>query len=626
VVSRTKFISTAYAHQLGHKHRAILTKFNRRWNTIQAEIYPFCGHLSSPCLPAATPHLSRYTASSPPTDQSLHNAMSKSSEQHQAQPSPWWRQGVLYQIYPRSFQDESGDGVGDLQGITRRLDYVKSLGVSAIWISPFFLSPMKDFGYDVEDHRAIDPLFGSLEDFDKLIAEAHHRGIRVLIDLVLSHTSDRHPWFSDARQDKRSELSDCYVWADPSEDGGPPNNWLSVFGGPAWTFESRRNQYYLHNFLATQPDLNFHSPRVRQEALDIARWWLERGVDGFRLDTVNFYFHDQALRDNPRAECPDDQVVPSQNPYSELDHRFDKNQPQVSGFLDELRALLDEFPQTIALGEIGAAKGRALDLMREYQAPGRLHLSYAFDLLSSKFSARHFRDFIAENSGDADMVWRCLAFSNHDVRRTATRLDLKQAGTDATASIAMALLLCLRGTPCIYQGEELGLTEVDIPYEQLVDPYGITFWPEFKGRDGCRTPIPWEKEAPHAGFTPETQTPWLPIPGEHVAQSVDQQQHNALSQLQQTRALIKMHSEMPAFHSDNLDVLESPEDMLVLVRGRPPEAALCIFNISCEPHTFERPRGWEAAEVVMQHGEITTAAGSEKQTFKPWSWQVLASH
>ena len=283
--------------------------------------------------------------------------------------TPWWKRGVIYQIYPRSFQDAGDDGVGDLKGITQRLDYVQSLGVSAIWISPFFLSPMKDFGYDVEDHRSIDPLFGTIQDFDLLITEAHRRGIRVLIDLVLSHTSDRHPWFIAARETQQSGLGDCYVWADPSEDGGPPNNWLSVFGGPAWTFEPRRNQYYLHNFLATQPDLNFHSEQVQQEALAIARWWLERGVDGFRLDTVNFYFHDQALRDNPRAARPDDHVVPTENPYSELDHRFDKNQPQVSGFLDKLGALLDEFPETIALGEIGAAKDKAMDLMREYDHP-----------------------------------------------------------------------------------------------------------------------------------------------------------------------------------------------------------------------------------------------------------------
>ena len=563
------------------------------------------------------------------TDQRLELAMNDPKQQRiQQQPNlstPWWKRGVIYQIYPRSFQDAGDDGVGDLKGITQRLDYVQSLGVSAIWISPFFLSPMKDFGYDVEDHRSIDPLFGTIQDFDLLITEAHRRGIRVLIDLVLSHTSDRHPWFIAARETQQGGLGDCYVWADPSEDGGPPNNWLSVFGGPAWTFEPRRNQYYLHNFLATQPDLNFHSEKVQQEALAIARWWLERGVDGFRLDTVNFYFHDPALRDNPRAARPDDHVVPTENPYSELDHRFDKNQPQVSGFLDKLGALLDEFPETIALGEIGAAKDKALDLMREYQSPGRLHLSYAFDLLSARFSADHFRAFIRENTIEDGLVWRCLAFSNHDVRRTATRLDLDDAGAKRTASMAMALLLTLRGTPCIYQGEELGLTEADIPFELLTDPYGIRFWPEFKGRDGCRTPMPWEDSAPHAGFTASTQSPWLPVPPEHITASVERQHADPSSQLQQTRALVKMHTETAAFHTDKLDIIDGPKEMLVFVRGEAPNAALCMFNISGSPQTMVRPPEWRAAHVVTQGGEISVDESNEKETFNPWSWQILTT-
>ena len=556
----------------------------------------------------------------------MNDPKQKLAQQQPDLSTPWWKQGVIYQIYPRSFQDAVGDGVGDLKGITRRLDYVQSLGVSAIWISPFFRSPMKDFGYDVEDHRAIDPLFGTIQDFDLLITEAHRRGIRVLIDLVLSHTSDRHPWFIAERETQQSELGDCYVWADPSEDGGPPNNWLSVFGGPAWTFEPRRNQYYLHNFLATQPDLNFHSEKVQQEALAIARWWLERGVDGFRLDTVNFYFHDQALRDNPRATRPDDQVVPTENPYSELDHRFDKNQPQVSGFLDKLGALLDEFPETIALGEIGAAKDKALDLMREYQSPGRLHLSYAFDLLSASFSADHFRAFIRENTVEDGLVWRCLAFSNHDVRRTATRLDLDDAGAKRTASMAMALLLTLRGTPCIYQGEELGLTEVDIPFELLTDPYGIRFWPEFKGRDGCRTPMPWEDSAPHAGFTASTQSPWLPVPPEHITAAVALQQGDPCSQLQQTQALVKMHTETAAFHTDKLDIIDGPEEMLVFVRGEAPNAALCMFNISGSPQTMVRPPEWRDANVVTHGGKISVDEGNEKETFNAWSWQILTTH
>ena len=543
----------------------------------------------------------------------MNDPKQKLAQQQPDLSTPWWKQGVIYQIYPRSFQDAVGDGVGDLKGITRRLDYVQSLGVSAIWISPFFLSPMKDFGYDVEDHRAIDPLFGTIQDFDLLITEAHRRGIRVLIDLVLSHTSDRHPWFIAEREAQQSELGDCYVWADPSEDGGPPNNWLSVFGGPAWTFEPRRNQYYLHNFLATQPDLNFHSEKVQQEALAIARWWLERGVDGFRPDTVNFYFHDQALRDNPRAARPDDQVVPTENPYSELDHRFDKNQPQVSGFLDKLGALLDEFPETIALGEIGAAKDKALDLMREYQSPGRLHLSYAFDLLSARFSADHFRAFIRENTIENGLVWRCLAFSNHDVRRTATRLDLDDAGAKRTASMAMALLLTLRGTPCIYQGEELGLTEADIPSSCSPIPTASDSGQSSRAAHGCRTPMPWEdSSAPRRLRSRRLKPSWLPVPLEHITASVELQQARPHAVNSSRRGHWSRCTRRPQPSTPTNWTSSMAEEMLVFVRGEAPNAALCMFNISGSPQTMVRPAEWRDANVVMHGGKISVDEGNEK--------------
>lgn len=540
--------------------------------------------------------------------------------------APWWRRGVLYQIYPRSFADVSGDGVGDLAGITSRLDYIASLGVTAIWISPFFKSPMKDFGYDVEDHRAVDPLFGTDEDFAQLIAAAHERGLRVLIDLVLSHTSDVHPWFREEREGALDERIDRYVWADPSEDGGPPNNWLSIFGGPAWTYEPQRQQYFLHNFLQSQPDLNFHNPEVRDEALGVARWWLERGVDGFRLDTVNFYFHDRALRDNPRARERDDQVVSLDNPYGLQDHQHDKNQPEVCDFLADLGALLAEFPGTIALGEIGAVRERALTLMRQYQQPGRLQLSYAFDLLSNRFSAGHFRAFIAENSGDQSPVWRCLAFSNHDVRRAATRLDASGTNPEAIASIAMALLLTLRGTPCVYQGEELGLTEAEVPYDRLVDPYGIAFWPEFKGRDGCRTPMPWSSEAAHAGFSSTDGDPWLPIPDAHRAQAVHAQEGRRESLLHLSRALIKSRTNEPAFHSDRIEVLESDENVLAYLRGSDvATAVLCVFNLSPERSEYTPPEPWRFAETLHQGGEVTPATTHGGWSLSPWSWRIVTS-
>ena len=537
----------------------------------------------------------------------------------------WWKHGVIYQIYPRSFQDNNGDGVGDIVGITSRLPYLQSLGVTAIWISPFFKSPMKDFGYDVENHRDIDPLFGNLDDFDNLIEQAHTCGIRIMIDLVLSHTADTHAWFESARSGRGSQWEDCFVWADPKEDGGPPNNWLSVFGGPSWTFEPKRNQYYLHNFLDSQPDLNFHSPTVQKEALAIAQWWLERGVDGFRLDTVNFYFHDRALRDNPIAPHPDDQVVTADNPYSLQDHIHDKNQPQVCGFLSDLGSLLAEYPGSIALGEVGATEERARDLMQQYQQPGRLHLCYTFDLLSPQYSANHFRKVLARDATEASDVWRCIAFSNHDVQRAATRLNLTEAPTEALASNAVALLLSLRGTPCIYQGEELGLTEANIPYDELVDPYGIAFWPKYKGRDGCRTPMPWQHDHAQAGFTESSHKPWLPIPAEHREKAANLQQEKTDSLFQQTKELIAIHRHHAAFHSEHIDVLDSPDELLVFERGTGEESILCVFNLSDKAIDFATPSKWCRASTLQCGGTIHTETDQDTSRYEPWSWCLLAS-
>lgn len=542
----------------------------------------------------------------------------------------WWKCGVIYQIYPRSFQDSNGNGIGDICGIKQRLDYLQALGVTAIWVSPFFKSPMKDFGYDVEDHRAVDPLFGTIEHFDALIEQAHQRGIRVMIDLVLSHTADTHPWFESARAGQGNEWEECFVWADPKENGDPPNNWLSIFGGSSWTFEPRRGQYYLHNFLSSQPDLNFHCPTVQKEALGIARWWLERGVDGFRLDTVNFYFHDRKLRDNPRALQPDEQVVSADNPYSRQDHLYDKNRPQVGDFLTELGTLLAEYPGAIALGEVGATSERALELMQQYQQPGRLKLSYTFDLLSPQFSAEHFRSILAHDAKVGDDVWRCLAFSNHDVRRTATRLNLSGSNTESIASIAMALLLSLRGTPCIYQGEELGLTEADIGFDQLVDPYGKAFWPTFKGRDGCRTPMPWNHELPHAGFTKADQTPWLPIPDEHLKRAADLQTGPAAtgvsrSLFHQTRSLIALHRTRRGFHSDRLQVLESPDDLLVFERGEGDHRVLCVFNLSDSPVAYQFPETWAHSQRLESGGTVASKPESAKTIYGGWSWELQES-
>ena len=490
--------------------------------------------------------------------------------------TPWWRGAIIYQIYPRSFQDSNGDGVGDLQGILRRLDYVADLGVDAIWISPFFASPMADFGYDIADYRAVDPLFGTLEDFDQVLARAHQLGLKVMIDQVLSHTSDQHAWFAESRQDRTNPKADWYVWADPREDGGPPNNWLSIFGGSAWQWEPRREQYYLHNFLVAQPDLNFHHPAVRAASLDNVRFWLDRGVDGLRLDAINFCFHDRELRNNP-AKPKSERVgrgFSADNPYAYQKHLYDNTRPENLAFLAELRQLLDEYPDIAALGEISAED--SLAAMAEYTRAGRLHMGYSFELLSEQRSAEFIEGTVAKLESQLTEGWPCWAISNHDVTRVATRW----AGAESSPaqSILYSAMLCsLRGSACIYQGEELGLTEAEIPYEAIQDPYGKAFWPSFKGRDGCRTPMPWEADE-RGGFT--QGRPWLPLPPEHRAISVASQLNRDQSHLQRFRRFLAWRRQQPALLYGGIRFVDLGQGILAFVREHADQQLLCVFNLS----------------------------------------------
>ncbi|QNM98520.1 alpha-glucosidase family protein [Chitinimonas koreensis] len=510
----------------------------------------------------------------------------------------WWRGGVIYQIYPRSFADSDGDGVGDLPGITARLDHVAKLGVDAVWLSPFFKSPMKDFGYDVSDYRAVDPLFGTLDDFDALVSHAHGLGLKVMIDLVMSHSSDQHPWFQQSRQDRDNPRADWYVWADARPDGTPPNNWLSLFGGSAWQWDSRRGQYYLHNFLTSQPDLNFHNPVVRRQMLDEVEFWLQRGVDGLRLDVVNFYFHDAELRDNPAAPRGEARAdgVPLNNPYAWQHHLYDKTRPENLDFLRELRALLDRYPGSTSVGEIGSDD--PLGTMAEYTAGGRLHMAYTFNLLTPEFSAAHVRRTIAEMEARIGSGWPCWSIGNHDIARVMTRWG-GAAADPALAKVLMAMLLSLRGSVCIYQGEELALTEADIPFERLRDPYGITFWPEFKGRDGCRTPMPWQADAPHAGFS--AAEPWLPIPAEHLARAVDRQVADPASPLHAYRAFLAWRSRRPALQRGSIALLDSPGETLLWLREYGGERLLCAFNLAATPVELALPAG-STGTLLSGHG------------------------
>jgi len=505
--------------------------------------------------------------------------------------SPWWRGAVIYQIYPRSFLDTDGDGVGDLPGIVDRLDYVASLGVDAIWISPFFKSPMADFGYDIADQRAVDPLFGTLEDFDRLLAKAHSLGLKVMIDQVFSHTSDQHEWFRESRQSHDNPKADWYVWADAREDGTPPNNWMSLFGGVAWRWEPRRCQYYLHNFLSSQPDLNFHNPDVQQATLDYIQFWLDRGVDGFRLDSINFCFHDAQLRDNPPK--PADKRVgrgfSADNPYAFQYHWYNNTQPENIPFLERVRALLDRYPGAVTLGEISSED--SLATTAEYTTGKRLHMGYSFELLVDDFSAGYIRDTVSRLEAAMTEGWPCWAVSNHDVRRAVTRWG-GQAPSPQLARLLVAMVCSLRGSVCLYQGEELGLPEAEVPFEALQDPYGITFWPNFKGRDGCRTPMPWNGAA-DAGFS--TGKPWLPVPDAHRSLSVTAQDADPDSVLNAFRTFMAWRKTQPALVGGSIAFLETAEPVLAFVRnGDGGDRVLAAFNLSASPAAFALPDGdWQ---------------------------------
>ncbi len=499
----------------------------------------------------------------------------------------WWRGAVIYQIYPRSFKDTNGDGIGDLNGVTEKMDYIASLGVDAIWLSPFFTSPMADFGYDISDYEDVDPMFGTLADFDRMLAAAHERGLKVIIDLVISHTSDRHPWFEESRSSKDNAKADWFVWADAKPDGTPPTNWLSIFGGSAWEWDSRRSQYYMHNFLASQPDLNFHNRQVQDAVLSAAKFWLERGVDGFRLDTVNFYFHDQLLRDNPplgTSEMPS--TVDPTNPYGYQDHLYDKTRPENLVFLERLRSLLDRYPGTTSVGEIGA-DGQAVELTASYTEQGRrIHMAYSFDLLTPQHSAGYVRRILEEMNEGIGSGWASWALSNHDVKRVASRWG---EGLDLTkfAPLETALCASLRGTPCLYQGEELGLPQADVPFEKLQDPYGIRFWPEYKGRDGCRTPMPWVRDNANAGFS--EAEPWLPVAPQHLAQAVSEQESDGTSPLNRNRAFYAWRQNHRPLKKGDMTFLDSDGETLVFTRTYKGETVLCAFNLGTSPATVSLP-------------------------------------
>ncbi|MBB3655122.1 alpha-glucosidase [Rhizobium sp. BK650] len=516
----------------------------------------------------------------------------------------WWRGAVIYQVYPRSFQDTNGDGLGDLKGITRRLPYIASLGVDAIWLSPFFKSPMADMGYDVSDYCDVDPIFGTIEDFDAMMAEAHRLGIKVIIDQVISHTSDRHPWFVESRSSRTNDKADWYVWADPKPDGTAPNNWLSIFGGPGWEWDGVRRQYYQHNFLTSQPDLNFHCKEVQDALLKTVKFWLDRGVDGFRLDTVNYYFCDKLLRDNPPHEPDPDQAgldAPDTNPYGMQNHLYDKTQPENLEFLKRFRALLNQYEGRTTVGEVGDG-ARSLKTVAAYTTGGdKLHMCYTFDLLGPEFTAAHIRSCVETFQRMVKDGWVCWAFSNHDVNRHVSRFALTEEERPVIAKLAISVLAALRGSICLYQGEELGLPEAELAFEDLRDPYGIRFWPAFKGRDGCRTPMPWEAGKAHAGFT-SAEKSWLPVPYEHAALAVDTQENNDGSVLHHYRRTLEFRKSQPVLLDGSMEFVGTDKDLLAFVREKGDEKLLFVFNLTREPAEFELPAGMKLGAPLRMPG------------------------
>lgn len=515
---------------------------------------------------------------------------------------PWWKSAVFYQIYPRSFLDTDSDGIGDLQGVVDRLPYIASLGVDAIWLSPFFRSPMKDFGYDVSDYRDVDPLFGALSDFDQLLATAHELGLRVIIDQVWSHTSDQHPWFQ-ASAAKRDGFDEWYVWADAKPDGTPPNNWQASFGGPAWTWHPGRRQYYLHNFLTSQPDLNFHCEAVHDAILDVACFWLDRGVDGFRLDVINYLAHDRALKDNPPSayrKTPEATIRFQRQVHN-------KSQPEALAFVARLRTLLDSYGDRFAVGEI--FDDDMLGRQKEYSdGDDRLHTAYSFHLLNAREATPAlFASGMQAWMGSSG--WPSWSLANHDVPRSATRLAM---GDPYLTALLLAVLLSIRGTPFLYQGDELGLPQAKVPFERLQDPFAIASWTEAEkdaGRDGARTPMPWNADRPHAGFSSASEC-WLPVSQEQALLSVDRQEADPGSMLALTRRLLAFRKQWPVLQAGEIRMLVSSATLLVFERSLGSVRILCAFNFALEAtlFTLDRPgrRVLEASTSVALDGASLT--------------------
>lgn len=489
---------------------------------------------------------------------------------------PWWESGIIYQIYPRSYQDTNDDGIGDLQGIIRHLDYLKWLGIDAVWISPVFTSPMADFGYDISDYKGIDPIFGTFPDFEQLLEEAHKRELKLIIDLVPNHTSDQHPWFLEAKSDRNHPKRDWYIWRDPGPDQTPPNNWLSVFGGSAWEWDAQTQQYYYHAFLKEQPDLNWRNPEVQEAMQDVIRFWLEKGVDGFRVDVMWHMIKDQLFRDNPRKPDTD----PASLFYDDFLPVYSTDQPEVHDVVRDMRLLMEEFGDRVLIGEIYLPIDR---LVAYYGKENKgAHLPFNFQLLTIDWDANLIANMISQYEGAIPAGgWPNWVLGNHDQPRIASRVGMPQA------RIAAMLLLTLRGTPTIYYGDEIGMTDVAIPDSEMVDPQGIRFPDLYKSRDPARTPMQWD-DSENAGFS--LAKPWLRLADNYPEVNVRTQKKTPGSMLQLYRKLIHRRQQEPALQSGSYQPVFADEQLFAYVREHETGSRfLMVLNLTHRPARFSPP-------------------------------------
>ncbi len=494
---------------------------------------------------------------------------------------PWWKRGVIYQVAVPSYMDSDGDGYGDLRGLLKSLDHLndgtpRSLGVDAVWLTPVFDSPWVDFGYDVRDYYAVHPRLGDLKSFDELVRECHRRGVRVILDMVLNHTSEEHPWFLESRSSMDNPKRQWYIWKDGRAPGRPPNRWRAVVEGSAWKWDGRTGQYYYHAFLPQQPDLNWRNPEVQEEMFRVCRYWLDRGADGFRLDLINYLFEDELLRDNPRK--------PGIRPYDWQVHLYDRSRPECLEVVRELRRLLDSYPGRMMMGEVYTDRPEeAVALLGD--GSDALHLSFYLDFALRRWKASGFRESVEWlESRIPPGAWPCYYLSNHDLVRHYTRLGRRDA--EARARVAAAMLLTLRGTPILYYGEEIGMPQVRIPRRLIRDPIGRRFWPLPVGRDGARTPMQWSAGR-NAGFT--EGEPWLPVHPSFRWKNVEAQDGDPRSLLNWYRRLLWLRRRHPALHLGDYRGLRAAEQVFSYLRESGEERVAVFLNFSSRPVEFPLP-------------------------------------